>query len=521
LNWVRRWKFEGAVKLESLGVFRSVLVALVACSVATLAVAPFRGVLLDANLALYYLLVVVWLTVKAGRSAGFAGSVLAVLFFDVFLVPPYDSLTVHDPQHVLTFAMLLAVALATSRLVGRLRTQTMLAETREQLSESLRAMGDALLSAQDADGVRRIGEQVVGNMFDAKAWILPPDFASGGAADPRLTVGMRKIAGAMLRQGAGAAQAPVSSAGVVYFPLQARERISGIMLLALSGRIARLDEMQERWLRTASVQLALALDRVHSIDVAAKARLAEKNERFRNSILSSISHDIRTPLTTVVGLAQQLALEQAHQQAHRQAHQQAHQQAHHGAGAETAARLHRAALRMDATVTNLLDIARFSQNGIAINADWASIDELIGSAIQGQRGEAGRIAIVSEVRGVMALVKLDALLVEKVLCNLIDNALRHARGATRIAVRARFAGKVLRVGVMDDGCGIAHGVQVANVLAPDGERPRDHGGLGLSICRAICDAHGGRLRIFARPGKGCCAMFTIPMTESMPLDYAD
>ncbi|MRV70336.1 DUF4118 domain-containing protein [Duganella sp. FT92W] len=489
------------MKKEPVGLFRSVLIALVVCSVATLVVTPFRGVLLDANLALYYLLIVVWLTVKVGSRAGFAGSVLAVLFFDVFLVPPYDSLTVHDPQHVLTFAMLLAVALVTSRLVDSLRTQTTLAETREQLSESLRAMGDALLSAQNADDVRRIGEQFVGGLFDAKAWILPPGFASADDADPRLTVGMRKIAGAMLRQRPGGAQAPVTSAGVVYFPLQARERVSGVMLLALSGKVARLSEAQERWLQTASVQLALALDRVHNIDVASKARLAEKNERFRNSILSSISHDIRTPLTTVVGLAEQLAMQ--------------------GTGADTATRLHRAALRMDATVTNLLDIARFSQHGIVLNADWASIDELIGSAIQGRRGEASGLVVDSEIQGTLALVKLDALLIEKVLDNLIGNAVRHAHGATRIAVRARFRQRSLQLSVIDNGCGIAHPLAIANVLAPDGDKPRDHGGLGLSICQAICDAHGGRLRIFGRPGKGCCAIFVIPITESMPLDYAD
>nr|WP_229499512.1 DUF4118 domain-containing protein [Pseudoduganella ginsengisoli] len=487
--------------MEPAGLFRSTLIALVVCSVATLAVAPFRGTLLDANLALYYLLIVVWLTVKAGSRAGFAGSVLAVLFFDVFLVPPYDSLTVHDPQHVLTFAMLLAVALLTSRLVNSLRTQTARAETREQWSESLRAMGEALLSAQDAEGVRRIGEQFVGAIFDAKTWILPPDFASGADTDPRLTVGMRKIAGAMLRQGRGAAQASVTSAGVAYFPLQARGRIAGVMLLALTGKVARLDEAQEQWLQTASVQLALALDRVHSIDMASRARLAEKNERFRNSILSSISHDIRTPLTTVVGLAEQLAAE--------------------GGSVGTAARLHRAALRMDATVTNLLDIARFSQHGIVLNDDWASIDEVIGSAIQSLRGEAAGLAIDSAMLGGLALVKFDALLVEKVLCNLIGNAVRHAHGATRIAVRARFRRRSLQVSVIDNGCGISHPLSIANVMAPDGDRPRDHGGLGLSICQAICEAHGGRLRIFGRPGKGCCATFTIPINESMPLDYAD
>lgn len=493
--------------------FRGVLVALAVCSLATLAVTPLRGTLLDANLALYYLLIVVWLTVKAGRSAGFAASVLSVLFFDVFLVPPYDSLTVHNPQHLLTFAMLLVVALATSRLVDGLRTQTRLAETRRQWSESLRAMGDALLSAENAADVRHIGEQHVGSLFDAKVSILPPDLDAVDSGGLRLTVGMRKIAGAMLRREAGAAQGPVSSAGVVYFPLQARGRISGIMLVALSGRAARLDDTQERWLQTASVQLALALDRVHSIDLASRARLAEKNERFRNSILSSISHDIRTPLTTVVGLAGQLAGQLA-----------AQPHAVGGADTETASRLYRAALRMDATVTNLLDIARFSQNGVAINADWASIDEIIGSAIQGRPPEGAQLAFVSDIRGKPALVQLDALLVEKVLCNLIDNAVRHARGATRIAIRAHFGGNRLRVAVLDDGCGIAPGLTAANVLAQDGDggdRPRDHGGLGLSICRAICEAHGGRLRIVSRPGKGCCAMVSLPVKESMPLDYAD
>ncbi len=536
---------------QRVDVFRGVLIALAACSVATLAVTPFRGVLLDANLALYYLLIVVWLTVKAGRAAGFAGAVVAVLLFDVFLVPPYGSLTVHDPQHVLTFGMLLAVALATSRLVDGLRTQTLLAETREQLSESLRAMGDALLSAENAEDVRRIGEQYVGGMFDAKAWILPPDFTAGAGEDPRLTVAMRQIAAAMLRQRPGgalpAAGSPVSSAGVTYVLLQARGRIAGVMLLVLSGRVAHLNGNQERWLQTASVQLALALDRVHSIDAASRARLAEKNERFRNSILSSISHDIRTPLTTVVGLAEQLADQLAEQQAvafmetaaspaaNPSAPQQAPQQApqparpsaprpgHAGAAADsadTAARLHRAALRMDGTVTNLLDIARFSQHGIAINTDWASIDEVIGSAIQAQRhgGAAAGIAFETAVRGPVALVRFDALLVEKVLCNLLDNAVRHGHGATRIAVRAHFLRGRLLVTVADNGCGFSHRLQPANVLAPDGDRPRDHGGLGLSICRAVCDAHGGRLRVFGRPGRGCCAVFALPAPDPIPLD---
>lgn len=497
--------------------FRGILIALLVCSAATLAVAPFRGVLLDANLALYYLLVVVWLTVKWGRGAGFAGSVLAVLFFDVFLVPPYDSLTVHNPQHVLTFAMLLAVALVTSRLVDGLRTQTMLAETRGQLSESLRAMGDGLLSAENADDVRRIGAQFVSGVFGATAWILPPDFSSAAVADPRLTVGMRKIADTMLRQRGGGVQAPVSSAGVVYMPLRARERISGVMLLILPARTVRLDEMQEHWLQTASVQLALALDRVHSIDVASRARLAEKNERFRNSILSSISHDIRTPLTTVTGLAQQLAEELSEQQ--EAPPPERHTEAR--AGAQTAERLHRAALRMDATVTNLLDIARFSQHGIAISSDWAAIDEIIGSAILAQRGAAPQLVFDSAIQGTPALVKLDALLMEKVLCNLLDNAVRHARGATRIVVRARLRPRSLRLSVIDNGCGMAHPPPIANVLAPDGERPRDHGGLGLSICQAICDAHGGRMRLFGRPGKGCCVILSIPVTETLPLDYAD
>lgn len=485
--------------------FRGIVIALVACSVATLAVTPFRDVLLDANLALYYLLIVVWLTVKAGRVAGFAASVLSVLFFDIFLVPPYDSLTVHDPQHVLTFAMLLAVALATSRLVDGLRVQTALAETRGQWSESLRSMGDALLSAENADDVRRIGAQFVGGVFGATAWILAPDFLSGTEADPRLTLGMRKIADTMLRQRSDAAQAPVSSAGVVYLPLRARERIAGVMLLVLPARLARLDAMQERWLQTASVQLALALDRVHSIDLASRARLAEKNARFRNSILSSISHDIRTPLTTVAGLAELLV----------------QQLPGASAGADTAARLHRAALRMDATVTNLLDIARFSQHGIAISSDWAAIDEIIGSAILAQRGAAPHLVFDSEIQGPPALVKLDALLMEKVLCNLLDNAVRHAHGATRIVLRARLRARSLHLAVIDNGCGMAHPPPIANVLAPDGERARDHGGLGLSICQAICEAHGGRMRLFGRPGKGCCVMVALPVSETLPLDYGD
>lgn len=481
------------------------MIPLAASAAVTLVADITRGKVLPENLVLLYLLLVLSITVKMGRVAGFISAFVSVLLYDIVLVPPYHSLSVHNSQHLLTFMLILAVSLITSHFVEGIRTQHRLAMEREQQANVLREMSLALAAATDLEAVCAVGAAYAGLMFAGVSSVyvedacgrLKPVCQSNGDGDQ--LAGTVTIAETLMGHGSAGHHRPLYCAGVYYFMLRMPAGTRGVLVLLPTGRCRSLSLAEERLGQIAAEQLAMTIERVRISDMATKSKLDAKVQRFRNSLLNSVSHDLRTPLAALCGLSGQL-------------------QAHGETAGGLAEAIHRVALRLDGMVSNLLDFARFNQGRIELRLEWQLIDEVFGSAIAQHREHGGRLPIDSAVHGSTALVRFDAVLIERVLCNLLENAERHAKGATRIELKAVYRWRKLIILLSDDGAGIAPDV-IAILEQSAGIRSDAQTGLGLSICKSIIDAHGGILRITRRHAGGTRVACIIRINETPTLDF--
>jgi two-component system sensor histidine kinase KdpD len=472
--------------------------AALACAATTAIAVPLRGIFAEANLILLYLLAVVLVTVRFGRRPGVLASLLAVLAFDVFLVPPYYSLTVDDSQDLLTFAIMLAVSLVVSHLTANLRLQAQLAQQGERRASALFDLSRELSGAFSNEQISDIGTRRLNATFGVRAMILFPDGAGNLAAPHTTDLHFRLADTAMViaklvherEVSAGYNEGATVAAGVHYLPLRAPMRTRGVLV------VAPADPEQEPLLQACAAQIALAVERVHYSEVAQKAMLDIESERLRNSLLSAMSHDVRTPLTAIVGLSSTLARGPVRDD---------------GTVREISEAIRDEAIRMEALVTNLLDMARLHDGAVKLNRQWQLLEEVVGSALATLGGPlAGRTVTVS-LPAALPLLEFDAVLLERVFCNLLDNAVKH--GGATLAISAQLHGDIVEVQVEDDGPGLAHGIEQSifdKFARGEAASTRPGVGLGLAICKAIVEAHGGAIRAANRAQGGARFTFTLP-----------
>ncbi|MET0962519.1 MAG: DUF4118 domain-containing protein [Noviherbaspirillum sp.] len=466
----------------------------------TLLAVALRDWLAPENLVMLYLMEVVLVAVRLGRGPAIAASFLAVLAFDVFVVPPYFSLGVHDSQYLLTFAIMLAVALIISGLTSSLKAQASLAEYRARRATALFELSGALSAALTAAEVAKTGRSHLQSMFHAPALLLLADrdgrlqAPHGGPQPDQATLA---AAQRMLDGGAG-----VQAADAIYLPLRAPMRLRGVLVLRQAASDMPAEMLQ--LLQTCAAQIALAVERVHYVDVAQAAQLEMESERLRNSLLSAMSHDVRTPLTAIVGLSGALAANHGLTPAARQ---------------ELAGAIEEEALRMEQLVSNLLDMARLQAGPVQLNLQWQMLEEVVGSALRLQsRSLAGRRIDLRFEPGLPPLA-LDAVLIERVLCNLLANAARITPAASPLQIEASRAGTMVEVALEDQGPGVAPGQRERIFHKFSRAEPESAGsgvGLGLSICRAIVEAHGGAIRVESGAAGGARFIFSLPVGSPPP-----
>ena len=468
------------------------------CALVTLLALALRPWLAPENLVMLYLMEVVLVAVRLGRNQAVAASFLAVLAFDLFMVPPYYSFSVHDSQYLLTFAIMLAVALIISGLTSNLKLQASLADYRARRAAALFGLSGALSAALTRSQVVEAGRNQLQALFDVPALLLLTDHEGRlqlpDEAAPPLP-GVLATARKMMED--GDAGVPLQTGDAIYLPLRAPMRLRGVLVLQQPAAHVQPEMLQ--LLQTCAAQIALAIERVHYVDVAHATQVEMASERLRNSLLSAISHDVRTPLTAIVGLSGTLAGGQALAPAARQ---------------ELAEAIEEEALRMEQLVTNLLDMARLQAGPVQLNRQWQMLEEVVGSALSLQaRSLAGRRVDLRLPPGLPPLA-LDAVLIERVLCNLLANASRLTPAGSPLVIEAARQGDMVEVALEDQGPGVA---------AADRERifekfGRAHlestgsgVGLGLSICRAIVEAHGGGIRVEPGSAGGARFLFTLPV----------
>jgi two-component system sensor histidine kinase KdpD len=285
-------------------------------------------------------------------------------------------------------------------------------------------------------------------------------------------------------------------------------RTRGVLVILPHNRRWILIPEQQQQLYTFATLTAIALERVHYVEVAQDALVRMESERLRNSLLSALSHDLRTPLTALIGLSESLVLSKPPLQQNQQA---------------LAAALHGEMLRMSALVTNLLDMARIQSGEVKLNLQWQPFEEVVGSALRASGSALHGHQVEIKVAHELPLIHFDAVLIERVLCNLLENAAKYTPAGSHIVLAAVANTRVLTVTIADDGPGLPSGMEdtiFEKFTRGERESAKPGVGLGLAICRAIVEAHGGS--IHARSGhhgeSGAEFIFTIPLgaPPSMP-----
>lgn len=480
-----------------------------ACLAATALAEQLLRVFDPANVVMLFLLIVVLSSLRWGRGPGAWAALLSVLCFDYFFVPPRGSFHVNDTQYLFTFVLMLGVALVCGQLMARLRHEARVAAERERRAGALARLARDLSGALTQEQVVEIALRTVSGVFDAQAGLLLPDAderlrPAGGGSCPMDDSIARWAMDHGQQAGQGTDTLPAAPAR--YVPLAAPVRMRGVLVLQLRAP-QRLEVPEEqRLLEACASQVALALERQHFVAVAQQTQIAMEGERMRNTLLSAVSHDLRTPLTTILGAAEA-----------------AQRHVPPGGAADMLEQVRIQAQAMQRLVENLLDMARLQQGGVHLQREWLPLDEVVGSALRQMRARLGQHPVSTDVPASLPLLQLDALLMERVLVNLLDNAAKYTPAGTPLAISARVQDGELLLSVRDGGPGLPSHLPVETLFEPftrgTAESTVSGIGLGLALVRSIVEAHGGRIEAAAaRPGPGTIFTLRFPVPEQPALD---
>ncbi len=310
------------------------------------------------------------------------------------------------------------------------------------------------------------------------------------------------------QQPAGLGTDTLSASPIYYLPLKAPVRPRGVLALAPGNRRLIFVPEQHRLLETFAAQIALALERVHFVEIAQGALLKIESEQLRNSLLTAISHDLRTPLTALVGLASTLETDGSLQERSRR---------------ELAEAVHEQALRMSHLVDNLLDMARLQAGEVQLNRQWQVLEEIVGSALRSLQHALVHHEVKVSLEHSLPLIYVDSVLIERVLCNLLENATKYTPPGSQIRVSAEARDDELRVAVADNGPGLPP-TMIETVFDKftrgEKESATPGVGLGLAICKAIVQAHRGRIWAENISEGGARFTFTVPLLDPPPIQDA-
>ncbi|HTD06818.1 two-component system sensor histidine kinase KdpD [Undibacterium sp.] len=454
------------------------------------------------NIAMLFLLTVVLVAVRFGRGPSVVATVVGVSAFDFFFVPPKFSFAVSDLQYVLTFAVMLVVGLITGHLTAGLRYQARVASHRESRSRALYEFARDLSGVLQAEQISETTQAIIQRAFRAKATLLLPDadgrLQSPVPAVPGLDVGIAQWAFDRVET-AGISTDTLPASNFFYLPLVAPMRTRGLLAIQPESRRWILIPEQRQQLDTFAALAAIALERVHYIEVAQDALIHMESERLRNSLLAALSHDLRTPLTSLVGISESLTRSRPPLSTVQQQMAQA---------------LHDETLRMSALVANLLDMARIQSGEVKLNLQWQPFEEVVGSALRASAAQLTQHQIQTRLERDLPLLHFDAVLIERVLCNLLENAAKYTPAGSRITISAEVSGSLMNVMVYDNGPGLPAGREEAifeKFTRGERESAKTGVGLGLAICRAIVEAHDGKIQAGKSPDGGACFVISLPL----------
>ena len=476
--------------------------ATLACAATTALSALLLQVFAPANVIMLLLLTVVLVAIRWGRGPGAWAAFLAVGCFDFFFVPPFWSFTVNDTQYLFTFFLMLGVALLIGQLAASMRNAAHVARLREFRAKALARLARELSGALQTEQIVSIATEQLEPLLTVQMAMLLPDAHETLKAVGALPVD-REVAQWVYdnQQEAGAGTQTLAATDIRYVPLKAPMRTRGVLALQLTDSRMPDEPEWRHLLDGCCAQIALALERVHYVEVAQDALVSMEGERMRNTLLSAVSHDLRTPITAIAGLAGTLEKKLADP-----------------AQQELAHAIHSEATQMNRLVSNLLDMARLQSGGVKLRLDWQSLEEVVGSALGQLRPVLARHPVQVSLPAELPLLEFDALLIERVLVNLLDNAAKYTPAGSGIRISARLDNGWLRLRVDDEGPGLPEPAE--SLFQPFVRGVRESAtsgaGLGLALCRLIVEAHGGTIATENRQEGGTRFVVALPVKTAVP-----
>ena len=462
------------------------------------------------NLVMVYLLGATIAALRLGRGPASVVAVANILAFDFFFVPPRFSFAVANIQYVVTFGVMLAVALIIANLGASVTAQTRAAAKRERRTALLYAMSRELVSTRSLEELARVAVKHVAETFASRTVVLVPD-ANGRLRHPNGAPAVGSLSGADLSVAqwvydkgtpAGLGTDTLPAAAAQYLPLRGSHQVLGVLAVEPMQKRRLLLPEQRHLIETFAAQIALALERARLQEEAEQSHVTAETEGLRNTLLASISHDLRTPLAVITGASSAL----------NDPSMNFDQEARRSLSAQIEAK----SKEMAGIISNVLELMRLESGQFSLRLDWVMIEDLVSSSLQRLSTRLVDHPAEVHVPADLPPLHVDGSLVLQVFTNLLENAVRHTPAGTRIIVSAAPEGAFLRVNIDDTGPGLPPG-DVERLFAKF-HRGRDESstggaGLGLSICRAILKAHGGQIDASQRPGGGARLSFTLPVSR--------
>jgi len=466
------------------------------------------------NLIMVYLVGVMVTAIHCGRGPAILNSLLSVLAFDFFFVPPRFTFEVAETHYILTFGVMFLVALVISHLAALIRRQAEAARLQERQTAAMHALSRQLASTRGVEKILSVAVQHLSEIFECEAVALLPDekghlHAAAGELAAVLRRDIRKELGVAQwayteGQLAGWGTQTFPDSEVLFVPLQAANAVIGVLALRPrdpeAGHWLLPEQLRLRLLESLAKQVALALEVERLQKTALDAEIAMETERLRSSLLGSVTHDFQTPLAAIMGSASSLLDLQSRLDA--------------GLAREMLTNIYDEADRLSRLVNNLLNIARLESGSLKLNKELQPLEEVLGAALNRlEKGLADR-PVTTSLPPDLPMVPLDASLAEQIFINLLENSLKYSAPGSPLAISAVQQGPEIAVEVADQGPGFPP-EDLDRIFDMFYRGTRDLGqkgyGLGLSICRAIVEAHGGRIWAENRPGGGATIHFTLPL----------
>jgi len=461
--------------------------------------------------ALIYISGIVFVAANYHRGPSFVYILCSVGCLNFFFIPPIYSFNVYDRSYWMTFTVMIITGFVITNQASRLRSQNLSSLKREHDTRTFYALTKLLTSTRGREDISKVTANHIMGIFDVSVTIWLPQ--NDGRLKPIIgklpstnTIKETSVVQWCFdnNQIAGRHTMTMPSAIGLYFPVTAPSGTLGVLGVLPEKFDHHFLYQEITFLETCSSLLASALERTNIADIAEKSKLEVETERLRTILLSSVSHDLRTPLASITGASSTILTD--------------FDQISRETVRELSRSIHKEAERLSHIVTNLLEVTRLESGTVQLNKQPYYAEELIGSVLERQKALLLKHLVIPKSDENLPFIFVDGVLIEQVLDNLLENAVHYTPQGSTITISASQRDNQILIQVSDNGPGIPAGDE-ANIFRKFYSLPQNKArkgtGLGLAICEGIIKAHGGNIWVTSSLGSGCNFYFTIPISHNV------